>query len=110
MRDASICGLGQTASSAIESAIGRGIFGGACDDADPAAPRRMVEFEVDGEPVKVFEGQTILDGLNKLGITTPTLCYGETLHAGERLPRLRGRDRGRPRAGAVVLAQGRGRG
>jgi NADH-quinone oxidoreductase subunit F len=30
MRDASICGLGQTASSAIESAIGRlGAFGGA---------------------------------------------------------------------------------
>jgi NADH-quinone oxidoreductase subunit F len=27
MRDASICGLGQTASSAIESAIGRGLFG-----------------------------------------------------------------------------------
>jgi hypothetical protein len=30
MRDASICGLGQTASSAIESAIGRlGVFGSA---------------------------------------------------------------------------------
>jgi NADH-quinone oxidoreductase subunit F len=30
MRDASICGLGQTASSAIESAIGRlGVFRGA---------------------------------------------------------------------------------
>jgi len=30
MRDASICGLGQTASSAVESAIGRlGVFGGA---------------------------------------------------------------------------------
>jgi NADH-quinone oxidoreductase subunit F len=30
MRDASICGLGQTASSAIESAVGRlGVFGGA---------------------------------------------------------------------------------
>jgi predicted molibdopterin-dependent oxidoreductase YjgC len=44
-----------------------------------AAPRRMVEFEVDGHAVKVFEGQTILDGLNQLGITTPTLCYGQTL-------------------------------
>ena len=43
------------------------------------APKRMVEFEVDGEPVKVFEGQTILDGLNKVGVSTPTLCYGETL-------------------------------
>jgi predicted molibdopterin-dependent oxidoreductase YjgC len=44
-----------------------------------AAPRRMVEFEVDGRPVKVFEGQTILDGLNQLGIATPTLCYAQTL-------------------------------
>ncbi len=43
------------------------------------APKRMVEFEVDGAPVKVFEGQTILDGLNQLGVATPTLCYGETL-------------------------------
>jgi NADH-quinone oxidoreductase subunit F len=36
MRDASICGLGQTAANAITSAIGAlGIFGGDADDADP---------------------------------------------------------------------------
>ena len=43
------------------------------------APRRMVELEVDGEPVRVFEGATILDACRQLGIDTPTLCYGETL-------------------------------
>ena len=43
------------------------------------APRRMVELEVDGQPVKVFEGSTILDACTRLGIDTPTLCYGETL-------------------------------
>ena len=43
------------------------------------APRRMVELEVDGEPVSVFEGATILDACKQLGIETPTLCYGETL-------------------------------
>jgi predicted molibdopterin-dependent oxidoreductase YjgC len=39
----------------------------------------MVELEIDGQPVRVFEGQTILDACNKLGLSTPTLCYGETL-------------------------------
>ncbi len=43
------------------------------------APRRMVELEVDGQAVRVFEGATILDACNQLGIDTPTLCYGETL-------------------------------
>ena len=43
------------------------------------APRRMVELEVDGQPVRVFEGSTILDACRQLGIDTPTLCYGETL-------------------------------
>ena len=43
------------------------------------APKRMVELEVDGQAVRVFEGQTILDAVRKLGVDTPTLCYGETL-------------------------------
>jgi predicted molibdopterin-dependent oxidoreductase YjgC len=42
-------------------------------------PKRMVELEVDGQEVRVFEGQTILDACTKAGIETPTLCYGETL-------------------------------
>ena len=43
------------------------------------APKRMVELEVDGQEVRVFEGSTILDACRQLGIETPTLCYGETL-------------------------------
>jgi predicted molibdopterin-dependent oxidoreductase YjgC len=43
------------------------------------APKRTVELEIDGEDVRVFEGATILDACTKLGIETPTLCYGETL-------------------------------
>jgi predicted molibdopterin-dependent oxidoreductase YjgC len=39
----------------------------------------MVEIEIDGTPVKVFEGQTILDACRKVGCDTPTLCYGDTL-------------------------------
>src|SRR6266404_4924341 len=61
-----------------------------------AAPKRLVELTVDGESVRVTEGSTILDACRRLGIETPTLCYGDTL---------------RPvnvcRVCAVVLAQGR---
>jgi predicted molibdopterin-dependent oxidoreductase YjgC len=44
-----------------------------------AAPQKMIELSVDGEPVRVFEGSTILDACNRAGIDTPTLCYGDTL-------------------------------
>ena len=40
---------------------------------------RTVALEIDGRPVEVAEGQTILDACQALGIDTPTLCYGETL-------------------------------
>ncbi len=43
------------------------------------APRRMVELEVDGQAVRVFEGSTILDACKEVGVETPVLCYGETL-------------------------------
>jgi predicted molibdopterin-dependent oxidoreductase YjgC len=39
----------------------------------------MVELEIDGQPVRVFEGSTILDACTQLRIDTPTLCFGETL-------------------------------
>ena len=46
----------------------------------PATPsRRKVELEVDGRPVAVPEGSTLLDACREAGIDTPTLCYGETL-------------------------------
>lgn len=44
-----------------------------------AAPKQMIELSVDGEPVRVFEGSTILDACRMLGNEQPTLCYGDTL-------------------------------
>jgi predicted molibdopterin-dependent oxidoreductase YjgC len=44
-----------------------------------ATPKKMIELSVDGEPVRVFEGSTILDACRQVGIDTPTLCYGDTL-------------------------------
>jgi predicted molibdopterin-dependent oxidoreductase YjgC len=43
------------------------------------APRKVVELTVDGKPVRVTEGSTILDACKRAGIETPTLCYAETL-------------------------------
>jgi NADP-reducing hydrogenase subunit HndD len=43
------------------------------------APRRLIDLEVDGAPVRVPEGSTILDALRAQGADTPTLCYLETL-------------------------------
>ena len=40
----------------------------------------MVELKVDGTPVTVPEGATILDACRKVGREIPTLCYLETLH------------------------------
>jgi len=40
---------------------------------------RMIDLEIDGKPVSVAEGSTILDACRAVGIDTPTLCYGETL-------------------------------
>jgi predicted molibdopterin-dependent oxidoreductase YjgC len=45
-----------------------------------AAPKKMIELSIDGEPVRVFEGSTLLQAIRARGIETPTLCYGETLH------------------------------
>ena len=70
MRDASICGLGQTAYDAIDSAVRRfAPFGGTT----------MPELEVDGQTVVVHDGSTILDACRRAGIDVPTLCFGETL-------------------------------
>ncbi len=40
---------------------------------------RMVTLKVDGRSVEVQEGSTILQACEKLGIDTPTLCFGPTL-------------------------------
>jgi predicted molibdopterin-dependent oxidoreductase YjgC len=44
-----------------------------------SAPKRVVELTVDGQSVRVTEGSTILDACRRIGIDTPTLCYGDTL-------------------------------
>ncbi len=40
---------------------------------------RSIEIKIDGEPVSMPEGSTILDATRKLGIDTPTLCFLENL-------------------------------
>jgi predicted molibdopterin-dependent oxidoreductase YjgC len=46
----------------------------------PTKPRpRLISLTIDDQDVEVPEGSTILDACAKLGIDTPTLCYGETL-------------------------------
>src|SRR5947209_8403251 len=45
----------------------------------PERERRMVEITIDGQPVSVPEGSTILEAARKLGIDTPTLCFLESL-------------------------------
>ena len=42
-------------------------------------PRRMIDLEVDGTPVRVPEGTTLLEACRAQGIDTPTLCYLENL-------------------------------
>jgi predicted molibdopterin-dependent oxidoreductase YjgC len=46
---------------------------------DIGIPKRLLEFTVDGETVRVPEGATILDACTAAGKTIPTLCYGDTL-------------------------------
>ena len=43
------------------------------------APVRMIALEVDGRPVKVREGQTILDACKAAAVETPTLCFATNL-------------------------------
>jgi predicted molibdopterin-dependent oxidoreductase YjgC len=40
---------------------------------------RLVELTVDGRPVRVPEGATLLDACRALGIETPTLCQADNL-------------------------------
>lgn len=44
---------------------------------DPAI--RTVSITIDGQPVVVREGATLLDAIRQHGLDTPTLCYIETL-------------------------------
>jgi len=44
-----------------------------------APPKRLVDVEIDGKPVRVPEGSTLLDACRSEGVDTPTLCYLENL-------------------------------
>jgi NADH-quinone oxidoreductase subunit F len=90
MRDASICGLGQTAYAVVESAIQRlGLFGDKAAAAPAAAAPPLpaivaqaagsVTVSIDGRDVAVAPTATILDACKQVGVTIPTLCYLETL-------------------------------
>ena len=41
----------------------------------PAAATALIGLKVDGHPVQVKEGATLLDAINKSGSHVPTLCY-----------------------------------
>lgn len=42
-------------------------------------PKRLVDVTIDGTPVRVPEGSTLLEACRRQGIDTPTLCYLENL-------------------------------
>ncbi len=44
-----------------------------------APPVRLIDVEVDGKPVRVPDGSSILEACRSEGIDTPTLCYAENL-------------------------------
>jgi predicted molibdopterin-dependent oxidoreductase YjgC len=52
---------------------------GPVPQAPPEHERRSIEITIDGKPVSVAEGSTILDAAKTLGIDTPTLCFLESL-------------------------------
>jgi predicted molibdopterin-dependent oxidoreductase YjgC len=52
---------------------------GPVPQAPPKPEPRSIEIKIDGTPVSVAEGSTILDAAKKLGIDTPTLCFLESL-------------------------------
>ena len=50
------------------------------DPAPPIAPERpTVSMTIDGRPIEVPAGTTIIDACKQLDIDIPTLCYLETL-------------------------------
>ena len=71
MGDGSICGLGQTAASAVQSAVALG-SGGWCSVSD-------IAITVDGVPVVAPAGSTLLEACRQEGFDVPTLCFLENL-------------------------------
>ena len=108
MRDASICGLGQTAPSAIESAH-RPSRGVPVSTTEGLSIRRKIELEIDGETVVGVRGHDDPAGVPRDRDRDPDALLRRDDHPEERVSRLHGRGRGLASARAVVLTQGRGR-
>ena len=116
MRDASICGLGQTAAERDRVGDARSceLFAGSgarmsLPSAVIAEAHRRARPST-ARPSACREGATILEALPRPRASRrPRCATSRTLTPGQRLPRLRGRGRGLAHAGAGLLAQGRGR-
>jgi NADP-reducing hydrogenase subunit HndD len=77
-------GVGPTPDPSVDPSVGRIPFEPpARPSRPPTAPRRAeiapVELTIDGAPVSVAAGSTILEACRAQGIDTPTLCYLENL-------------------------------
>ncbi len=66
-----------------------------------------IEFKLNGETISAFQGETIIQAAKRYGVDIPHLCYKEGYRADGKLPRMRGRDQGRARAGSLVLSPAR---
>ena len=116
MADASICGLGQAAPNPVllraEILSGRArisrwdVADRKTHDCDEQTRKRRDAGRVQARRQDVVSraGETIIQAAERSASSMPHLCYTEPGYAPRRqLPRLRGRDQGRARAGAVVL-------
>ena len=110
MRDASICGLGQTAASAVQSAIATfGLFdGGEATrvSADPGATCRaeLIDVEIDGETVRVARGRDDPRRVPRDRRRHADAVLRRQPDADQRLPRLRRRGRRCARRSRRLLA------
>ena len=110
MRDASICGLGQAAPNPVDCVVKyfphEAEVSHERHHPQPNRPARRARRRVHAQrPARRRRraNETLIEVADREGIEIPRLCYKPGLDTGRQLPRLHGRDRGRARAGAVLL-------
>ena len=110
MMDASICGLGQAAPNPALTVMK--YFPQEIEAREAFAMERVttqqlammpIEFKLNGRTVVGRPDETIIETAKQNGVEIPHLCYKDGTAPRRQLPRLRGRDQGRARAGAFVL-------
>ena len=69
-------------------------------------PWRMVNIKINGMPLSVPQGSTILEAARYAGIHIPTLCYLKDINADRRLPDLYGRGQRRQKPGGRLCLPG----